>query len=679
MALRILLTLIAVLPASFAADRYSSFLYGVAYYPEHWPDSYWERDAQLMQEAGVNAVRIGEFAWYSMEPSEGRFDFSLFDRAITVLGRHGIKVILGTPTATPPKWLTAKYPEVLAVYPDGRAVNDQTRRQYCYNSPVYRKLSQRIVRAMAEHFRDNPNVIGWQIDNEFNCHIDECYSESCRRAFRGWAQARYGSLEALNQRWGNAVWSQWYTDWNQLDLPFPAPAYHNPALMLDYKRFISDSVISYQHEQVEIIRQIRPKDFITHNGTFKNIDYYRFSRDLDISAHDNYPCFLNQPRFPVATNFTLVRGFNGRFMIMEEQTGPGGQAYLQRTPQPGEMSLWSLQAIAHGADGLLHFRWRTARQGAEEYWAGVLDHDNVPRARYQEFRKEGADIRKIAPEVFGSRVVSDFAVLKDYDAEWVFDYQYLTKEINIGATYEAFFQAASEARFNVDFIGLDADFARYKVIFAPNLILMDPELAAKIRRFVEQGGTFVLSAHSAVKNRDNAMTDEVKPILLRDLFRVEVVDSQCYQPPSAGRNALRFEDGALVPVHVFAETLKPGAGKTMATWDRDSMGKSPAVVEAPAGKGRAVYYGSLFNLEAARYFIGYFAGQYKLEPLMKGVPPEIEVTRRTKGDHQYYFLLNHSDRTLAVRPGSGYQDLLAGAPAPAAFQLSAFEYKILAK
>jgi beta-galactosidase len=674
----VLLALFAATSAV-AADRYKSFLFGVAYYPEHWPETYWERDAQLMQDAGVNAVRMGEFAWYLLEPREGIYDFSLFDRAIAVLAKHGIKAILGTPTAAPPKWLTSKYPETLAVYPDGRPANDQTRRHYCYNSPAYRRLSKKIVEEMASHFKDNPNVIGWQTDNEFNCHIDECYSESCRRAFHDWAKERYGTIESLNERWGNAFWSQAYDNWSELDLPFPAPAYHNPALMLDYKRFLSDSVISYQHDQVEIIRKYRPNDFITHNGSFRNIDYYNFSRDLDLFAFDNYPCFNEKPQYPVGTKLTFSRGFSDRFMIMEEQTGPGGQAYLLRTPRPGEMSMWAFQAIAHGADGMMHFRWRTARKGAEEYWSGVLEHDNVPRARYDEFKKEGADIHRIEKEVLGSKVVSDIAVLKDYDAEWVFDYQFLTKEVNLGAEFEQFFQAASESKYNIDFISGGADFSRYKVIFAPHLILMDEDLAGKIRKYVEQGGTFVMSAHSAVKTRDNGMTDQVKPILVHDLFGVDVIEFQCYQPPSANKNAIRFADGTLVPIHVFADVLKARTATPLGTWSTDYMKSGPAVTVNRAGKGQAVYYGSFFNLDSARYLIRHFAAQHGLKPLMAGVPNNIEVTRRTKGASNYYFVLNHEDETVTIKPVPGYFDLLANAPAPATMVLKPFEYKVLRK
>ena len=659
--------------------RYSAFLFGVDYYPEHWPESYWEDDARRMREAGVTTVRMAEFAWYLMEPQEGTYDFSLFDRAIAVMARHGIGTILGTPTAAPPKWLTHKYPETLAVYSNGRPVNDQTRRHYCYNSPIYRQMSKKIVEAMAGHFKDNPHVIGWQTDNEFNCHISECYSDSCRRAFRTWARGRYGDLASLNRRWGTAVWSQWYSDWEQLDLPFPAPAQQNPALMLDYKRFLSDSVVSYQKDQIDILRRYRPRDFITHNQFFKNINYYDLTRELDIFAVDTYPSFLDAPQYPIGAGHTLARNFNGRFMVMEQQTGSGGQDYLLTGARPGQQSLWAFQAIAHGADGMLHFRWRTARRGAEEYWDGVIDHDNVGRWKYEEFKKEGDQLAKIGPEILGSKVVSDVAVIKDYDGEWVYDYQYLTREVSVGSAFTHLFQAASEQKHNIDFVSPQADFGPYKLLFGPYLVLMDPDLAARIRRFVEEGGVFIASAHLAAKDRDNGMTDQTPPLWLADLFGAERQEYFVYQQPSRDKNGLRFDGGTAVPVSVMTEMLKPSTARVIAMWDRDYQKGQPAVTENRAGRGKAVYYGSFFNLEAARYLLDRYAREQKLQPIVTGVPASVEVTRRSKGGMDYYFLLNHAAEPVAVSPGAGYEDALEGGPAAARFSLKPYEYRVLKK
>ena len=239
-----------------STERYQSFIFGVDYYPEHWSEKMWEEDARRMKESGVNTVRIGEFGWAIFEPEEGKFDFALFDRAIAVLAKYGIKVIFGTPTATPPKWLTHKYPEVLYAFDNKQLSNDQTRRHYNYNSPVYRRFSRRIVEKLSEHYKDEKNIIGWQIDNEFNNENPEAWSESDRSAFRVWLRQKYQTLDNLNERWGTVFWSQTYTDWEQIDLPFRASSLQNPSLMLDYKRFISDSVESYMNEQIEIIRNI---------------------------------------------------------------------------------------------------------------------------------------------------------------------------------------------------------------------------------------------------------------------------------------------------------------------------------------------------------------------------------------------------------------------------------------
>lgn len=664
--------------------RFTSFLFGVDYYPEQTPESLWEQDAQQMQQAGVNTVRIAEFGWSVMEPAEGKFDFSLFDRAIDILSHHGIKIILGTPTAAPPKWLTHNYPEVLHVFADGQKSNDQTRRHTCYNSTVYRQFSRKIVEAMVNHYQSNANVIGWQIDNEFNNENSECYSDSCRVAFRKFLQTKYGSLDALNERWGNRFWSQWYTAWDQVDLPFPATSLQNPALMLDFRRFISDSVTSYAAEQIAIIRAHRPHDFITTNGVFRNIDYYSFSKTFDIFAQDNYPTFEASPQYSTGSNLTMVRGLNGRMMIMEELTGAAGQTYLLRTPRPGEMSLWTFQAIAHGADGVLHFRWNTALRGVEEYWSGVLDQDNVPGAKFAEFKREGHEIGAIAPEIENSKLISQIAVLNDFEDAWVFDYQYLSRDLNSGAAYTNLFQAASELKFNIDFVGPDADFNKYRVIFAPRLTLIDPAAAQKIRSFVEQGGTFILAAHGAIQDRDSALIPEPRPALLASLFGVQVQNTQIFSPQTQASQSMRLADGKTIPSGLLAEDLKiedlkiDGAS-VVGTWDGGFFHGEPAYTERSSGKGNAVYFGSLFTLDAARFLVQRFAARAGLQPLLAGIPKNVEVTCRTKGDSDYFFVLNHEDLTVEVNPGPGYFSLLERKTAPIRFSLGPFQYSVLRK
>ncbi len=657
-------------------DRYRTFLFGVDYYPELCAENQWERDAVLMQDAGVNVIRIGEFAWSIMEPDEGTFDFALFDRVIALFGRHGIKTIFGTPTATPPKWLTAKYPEVLHVFSTGQPANDQSRRYYCYNSPVFQRLSHRIVEEIARHYAKEPNIVGWQIDNEINNENSECFSPSCQKAFRVWLQKKYGSLDELNRRWGTRFWSQWYTDWAQIDLPFPTPSYHNPALMLDFRRFISDSATHFLEDQVSVVRAYRPNDFITHNGLFKNVDYYRFAESLDLHSYSNYPTFQSDPQYETGSALTLLRGVRGRFMIMEQLTGPAGQTYLLRTPKPGQMNLYAMQTIAHGSEGLLHFNWRTASRGVEEYWFGVLDADSVPRARYREFKKEGGEMQRVGREVLGSRVVSDVAVIKDFEAEWVFDHLYMTSEADTGAAYLALYRAAARNHLNIDFVGPNADLSSYKIVFAPALVLMDPALAGKLTAFVERGGILVMSAHSAVKDRDNARVAAPLPYLLDSLFGVSVEGFAAYTPPSAPENSAKLGD-ATMPIRVFAEELRPSTAEVVGTWQKDYLDGRPAVTEHHSGSGLAVYYGSFFNTQSANALLERYAERAGLRPLLEGIPSDVEVTRRTRGSVNYYFLLNHASSSVEIEPGSGFFDVISDEASPAKLTLGPYEYRVL--
>ena len=307
----------------------------------------------------------------------------------------------------------------------------------------------------------------------------------------------------------------------------------------------------------------------------------------------------------------------------------------------------------------------------------MLDHDNVPRARFEDFKREGQELEKIGPQIVGSKVVSEIAAIKDFEAGWDFDYQFLTKETCLSAVYDALFEAASEQRYNIDFVSPTAELGGYRLVFAPQVALMDEELAGRLRRFVEQGGTLVLSAHSAIKDRDNAFTAAAIPIDLTNVFGVELDSFQTYQPTSRTNNAIHFEDGAAPPVQVFAEVLHPTTARVIGRWDRDYLKDSPAATEQSFGKGKAVYYGSLFNLDAARYLIRRYAGEIGLKPMLRDVPDQVEVTRRTKGGTDFYFLLNHGDAPAAVSLGDGFGDLLTGETANTSLTLASFEYRVL--
>ncbi len=374
------------------------FPYGADYYPEHWPEERWPEDARLMAEAGFNVVRMAEFAWSRLEPHDSVFDFTWLDRAIEILADQGIQTVLGTPTASPPPWVMDTDPAMYRILPDGKPLYYGNRRGYCPNHPIYWQHTRRIVEKMAAHYAGNPYVIAWQIDNEFG---DPCYCQVCRRGFQVWLKQRYGTLDELNEKWGTVFWSHVYTDWKQLPIPYEHIS-QNPGLALDFKRFASASYVRYQQMQIEILRK-HSQQPITHNFMgfdYNKINYYDLAEPLEFVSWDNYLRVFWDMKAEIdpsqaALSHDTMRGLKKKnFWVMEQQAGPTGWEIIGDTPKPGELRLWVYQAIAHGADGMVYFRWRTCRFGSEQYWHGVLDHPGIPGRRYREIAQVGEELAR---------------------------------------------------------------------------------------------------------------------------------------------------------------------------------------------------------------------------------------------------------------------------------------------
>ena len=406
---------------------------GTCYYPEHWDKKMWRDDLRRMKENGIFTIRIAEFAWNKVEPTEGEFTYEFFDEFLDVAEEEQMKVIFGTPTATPPVWLTEKYPEVLNCRLDGTPFYHGMRRHYNYNSPIYQELSARIVKKVAKHYGKRPCIVGWQIDNELNCEVDEFYSESDTLAFREFLKKKYKTLDALNEAWGTIVWNQTYTNWKEIYVP--RTTVHdstNPHQVLDYYRFISDSTIRFCKMQSDIIRKYKkPEDFITTNGIFGNVDNHKMEDEcLDVLTYDSYPnfayCLIEDPKHSDdlndrkwSKNLSEVRSICPHFGIMEQQSGANGWNTRMEAPapKPGQMTLWTMQSIAHGADYVSFFRWRTATVGTEIYWHGILDYDNRYNRKLAEVNRIWHRVQAIEG-VTGAEYKAAFALVKDYDNVW---------------------------------------------------------------------------------------------------------------------------------------------------------------------------------------------------------------------------------------------------------------------
>lgn len=641
---------------------------GVDYYPEHWPRERWETDAQLMKEAGFNIVRLAEFAWIDMEPREGQFDFAWLDDALQVLDRYGIKAILGTPTAVMPAWVAEKYPQALRTNTDGSQVVWGGRKHNCYSSADYRRLSARITQAMAEHFAKTPNVVGWQIDNEFGG--EECHCGSCLADFQAWLRAKYRTLDALNRAWGNHFWGLKFTDWAQITIPDDrtdrAWVMGNPSACLDWKRFITFQQARFQADQVRIIRAACPNHFVTHNfmGLFQGLDYYAMAQDLDFVAWDNYPIWSDKPDIPYSASLAadLMRGLKGgNFMIMEQTAGPCGWEAFGRNPWPGEIRKIAYQQLAHGSDGQIWFRWRTCTVGREQYWHGLLGHDGQPLRRYQEAAQTAREFRKLEDRLRGTTPVCDVAILYDYDNLWSLSFQPGFAGNSLQGAIHRYYDALFRCGVNADLVNRDADLAKYKLVLAPDLSILPDETAAKLNAFVQKGGVLLADCRTGIKDVNNICYDRTLPGLLTPVLGIRIEEYSPLPADSPCKIVGADRLGDTYTAIQYTDWMRPETAVVQARYTEQwHLRPYAAVTRNTYGRGQAWYVGTVVK-EPVFYdrLICQLLADASLQPVVTP-PPGVEASMRQGSGRKLLFLLNHTDQPQTVRVPAYKTDLLTG-------------------
>jgi beta-galactosidase len=669
----------------------SELLLGVDYYPDQTPEPLWEEDARMIAATGFTNVRVAEFAWSLMEPSEGKFDFAWLHCAVVTLQKHSIQVILGTPSAAPPPWLTEKYPDVLMVNDQGLTVHPGGRRFTCPTNKVYRGLSLAVATEMARTFADTPGVIGWQIDNEFTLQRwGRCYCKFCRAGFQDWLHAKYGALDEINKKWGTAFWSQIYTDFSQIPVPLPSNGDPNPGLALDYDRYQSYANASFLEEQLVMLRKTCPRHFVTTNNVgapLDTIDLHELYKNLDFVCHDNYPGFAQmfyQGASPETLSMAISLGHDSMrgvkdgkpFMIMEEQSGKAGQSFFSPPPRKGQIRLWTYQAVAHGAMGVNYFRWDTANFGAEEYWHGMLNHDRSKSPSFEEIEQTVKELKTLGQEMLHARYSANAALFFDLNSDWAIAVQPGNTKLTYASQLTSWYGAIASAHAGTDVINAEADLSHYKAVFGPLPYVISQKEAANIRKFVESGGLFVSGFRLGVKDESSQIVRTPLPGQLRDVMGATVKD---YMPIYNEKVGVKFSsilDGPDGECGMWADVLQPTSAAVLATYTGGTYSGDAAITLNSYGKGKAAYLGADLDPTSLARVIGALLESAGIKAPFD-VPRGVELSIRKSGAKQWFFLLNHTGAAQAVSIPGQFKDLLTGATHTGKVGLDAYDVRVL--
>jgi beta-galactosidase len=647
--------------------------FGVDYYPEHWvypyagtpesPEGRWQRDVELMLEAGVNVVRMGEFAWGLYEPLEGKFNFDWMRRAMDLFDKAGIKVVLGTPTAAPPIWLAKKHPEILPIDERGLTLHEGTRRAYCINSNVYWEYSRRIVRALGQALGKHPSLIAWQIDNGLGGHdTTSSFNEETRRDWTAWLKAKYETVERLNRMTGTNFWSQTVTDFDQVPMPRMAPTVHNPALVIDWMRFCSDTIVAYAKMQADLLRELTPKLPVTQNlrALTRHFDHFDMAEVIDFVSVDSnatikeksseLACEIDMMRSLKKAGIRTPDGENG-FWVIEQKAGNVDWGDVNSLVRPGVVRMFTYQLISRGATGVLYFLWRQPRIGSEKFYGGVLTHDGRGKNRtYREIKEVGAELNKLAPLLKDTRVNSEVAILYSHENAWNLEkVRQPNKYFRLREHIQLIFNALHDRNIPVDFARPTEDLSKYRIVFAPSLQLLAGGEADLLKLYVQNGGTLISTFNTGLVDEHHIAPDSGFPHDMTDLFGLEVLEFDPLPPGQENHITLKgsFSATHLHPAKLWCDIIEPQGCQVIGTYAKDFYAGRPAVTTHQFGNGRAIYIGTMSHQFFYYDLVVWLRQLCSITPLLK-VPDTVEVSMRQKTGTKLYFLINHQNSPVRI-------------------------------
>jgi len=641
---------------------------GVAYYPEQWPEERWPVDARLMARLNIDVVRVGEFAWSRLEPRRERIETDWFQRAVGVLADHGLKVIIGTPTAAPPAWLFSRHPGMTPVGPDGRRWHSGSRRHVCLSNPAYLKYARRIVTELARCFNGSSQVYAWQVDSELGGGPGGvCYCAECEQAFRRWLKRRYGTIERLNRQWGTAFWSQRFSDWHEVPAPRRTPGGPHPSLVLDYMRFVSAQHRAFIQEQRQLIKQYAGESAVVTAslpGALEapHLNAFALAMAQDVVSVNNFPGDAARVDL-TALQLDLARCAKGRpFWVLQQQAGAIAMPGASAQPRPGQLRLWSYQAAARGAELIAYFRWRTGPAGQQMHWYGLLEADGTPERRFEELRRTIQELKERAALWEGRLPRSEVAMVLHYDSAWALAATPLGAELDYFAHVRALYGVLRRAGVQVDFLPPSGDLSGYRLLIVPMPFVCDVQLARQLELYVHEGGQALVTAPAGYKTPVNTAAGGGPPGEYGGLLGVKVIEHDVL--PEGAENFVEIEGtSGRFPTGRFCSLVQLRGARTLGTYGAQFYAGTPALTVRAEGSGEVVFVGPVLDAQGYAAVIGLMLERAKVTR-SEWACPLVEVVPLGGGEGKgpLTFVLNHGQEpvSLPLAGGEGLKELLSG-------------------